>query len=348
MNINIEDIVNQPEQPFSGSIWIGSGGQASFEMGYGFANRNEMIRNTPLTRFGVASGSKIFTAVAICQLAEKGLLRFDTLLKDCLEGTFPDFDPAITIHHLLTHSSGIPDYFDEETMSDYGELWRLVPMYGFTSPAHFLPLFKDKRMKFAPGERFSYSNAGYIVLGLIIEKVTGISFQRYVEENIFRVSGMKDSGYFRLDQLPERTAHGYIDNDGEWKTNIYSIPVIGGADGGAFTTGQDMNRFWGALMEYRLLSRDYTEILLSPQIKQNEHIHYGYGVWIVVKQQRIFKYFVMGSDPGVEMHSSVYPKTRMRAHILANVEHSAGMIARRLDEVIFSSENEEHAEQSQL
>nr|WP_309271860.1 serine hydrolase domain-containing protein [Paenibacillus sp.] len=98
MNINIEDIINQAEHPFSGSIWIGRGGQASFEKGYGFANRNEKIRNTPRMRFGMASGSKIFTAVATCQLVEKGLLRFDTLLKDCLERTFPDFDPAITIH----------------------------------------------------------------------------------------------------------------------------------------------------------------------------------------------------------------------------------------------------------
>nr|WP_309271861.1 hypothetical protein [Paenibacillus sp.] len=144
------------------------------------------------------------------------------------------------------------------------------------------------------------------------------------------------------------TAHGYIENDGAWKTNIYSIPVIGGGDGGAFTTGHDMDRFWGALMECRLLSREYTEMLLAPRIQHNEYIHYGYGIWIVIMQQRIFKYFVMGSDPGVEMHSSMYPKTGMRAHILANVEHSAGTISRRLDEVILSSENEEHTGQSQL
>jgi CubicO group peptidase (beta-lactamase class C family) len=163
-------IAEQHEKsPFSGVIWLKERDKIIFAESYGLANRSEAIPNTLQTRFATASGTKTFTGVAICQLVEQNLLAFDTLLKDCLNISFPTFDPAISVHHLLTHSSGIPDYFDEAVMDDYEDLWKDRPMYSVRSLEDFLPMFQDRAMEFAPGEKFAYSNAGYILLGLIVE-----------------------------------------------------------------------------------------------------------------------------------------------------------------------------------
>ncbi|WP_036717557.1 serine hydrolase domain-containing protein [Paenibacillus harenae] len=339
--MQIEQIIElcsrEADIPFSGAVLVGNDRGPLFEQGYGFANRSEKLRNRTDTRFGMASGCKIFTAVAVCQLVDQGLLSFDTLLRDCLSVSFPHFDPGITVHHLLTHSSGISDYFDEETMNDYADLWKNLPTYAMIEPASFLPMFQNNVMKFAPGDRFSYSNAGFIVLGLIVEQLTGTAFQAYVEERIFRACGMEDTGYFRMDQLPERTAAGYIDSGSTWKTNIYAVPVVGGPDGGAFTTVYDIDRFWQALMGNQLLSKRMTEKMLSPHTSYNEHIHYGYGVWISIIDDEIFKYYVTGSDPGVSMRSSVYVKSNLRAHLLANIDNGTGAIARKMDEVMYNA-----------
>lgn len=221
-------------------------------------------------------------------------------------------------------------------MEDFEALWKDSPMYSLQSPKDFLPMFQNSPMKFSSGDRFSYNNAGFILLGLVVEQITGMEFSDYVEKNIFRQSGMLDSGYFSMNQLPERTAIGYIDGDDQtWKTNIYSLPIKGGPDGGAFTTVHDLDKFWDALLNYQLLSQEYTTILLTPHIQDNNQLYYGYGVWILMLDDAIFKYFVMGSDPGVIMQSSVYPKSKIHAHIIGNINKGAGMIASKIDEVVY-------------
>lgn len=194
-------------------------------------------------------------------------------------------------------------------------------------------------MKFTPGEKFSYNNAGFILLGLIVERVTGMEFPKYIGENVFHVCGMLDSGYFRMDQLPKRTALGYIDSEegDAWRTNVYSVPIIGGPDGGAFTTVRDLVKFWEALFEHKLLTKELTEKLLSPQIHVNKHLYYGYGVWISTIDNEIFKYFVMGSDPGVALRSSVYAESKIHAHVISNIGKGPDVIATRIDDIIRNS-----------
>lgn len=333
----LEEIVKRHDEGedrdirFAGAVLFQSEREPKVAQGYGLANRSEVIPNTTRTRFGIASGCKIFTAVAICQLVQRGSLTFDTLLSE-LEIGQHTFDSGVTVHHLLTHTSGIPDYFDEELMSDFEELWKTTPMYSLTSPQHFLPLFQHNPMKYKPGARFSYNNAGFIVLGLIVEKLTGMSFTDYVEQHIFQPCGMKDSGYFRMDRLPERTAIGYIGNDADWRTNIYSLPIVGGPDGGAYTTVHDLAAFWHALLDNRLLSESLTDTLLFPHVQDSGELHYGYGVWMIRREDETFKYFVMGYDPGVIMQSSYYPQLKAEAHILSNVESGADFIAAEVDE----------------
>ncbi|EJS68494.1 serine hydrolase domain-containing protein [Bacillus wiedmannii] len=293
---------------YSGVILVKEEKGLVYEEAFGYANRNECINNTLQTKFGIASGCKIFTAIGICQLVEKGVITFQTKLKECLSIKFPNFNEDITIHHLLTHSSGIPDYFDESILDNFEDLWKETPMYLLKSLKDFLPLFQSRSMMFAPGSKFHYNNAGFIILGLIIEEQTGLKFTEYIEKNIFKPIGMNDSGYFSLDTLPRYTALGYIkdETNQNWRTNIYSIPIIGGSDGGAFITAPDMLKFWEALFNFEIISREYTKILLTPHIQVNNNQSYGYGIWIETRENEIFKYHVMGYDPGVSFRSAVY------------------------------------------
>ena len=322
----------QKEIDFSGSVHVKKGQTVLVQSGVGFANRAEEIKNEANTRYGIASGCKIFTAVAIAQLVEARKISFDTKLSECIDISFPHFHNDITIHHLLTHTSGIPDYFDEELMDDFEELWIDKPMYHMRRLEDFLPLFQNALMKFSPGERFHYNNAGFIVLGLIVEKMSGLVFTEYVQKHIFDKAGMSDSGYFALDSLPGKTAIGYIDReDGTWKTNVYSLPAIGGSDGGAFVTVGDMVTFWETLMNGELLSETTTKKLLVPYVQSADSDYYGYGVWIEKKENVIYKYHVMGYDPGVSFHSSYYPASDLKIVVCANKSNGAYSVFKEIE-----------------
>ncbi|MBM7588104.1 CubicO group peptidase (beta-lactamase class C family) [Bacillus pakistanensis] len=322
---------------FSGAVLLKNEKDVIHQSAFGYANRVEKQLNIVDTRFGIASGCKLFTAIGICQLVEKGIISFQSRLTDCLEVELPKFDKNITIHHLLTHSSGVPDYFDEDVMDDFEDLWKERPMYLLKGLEDFLPMFQMQPMMFKPGERFQYNNAGFILLGLVIEQQTGRRFTEYIETEIFNQCGMEGSGYFSLDQLPANTAFGYIDSvdDGTWRTNTYSIPIKGGADGGAYITSPDMMRLWEGLLEYKLLCKEYTNLLLKPHICVKEESYYGYGVWINKKEDKIFKYHVMGYDPGVSFHSSVYPESGYKLVVPSNKERGPFNITKAIEDYLF-------------
>ncbi|NUU79569.1 MULTISPECIES: serine hydrolase domain-containing protein [Paenibacillus] len=332
----IEEEMNRID--FSGVVLLKQNGRTLLNLSRGYANRSDEISNQTDTRFGIASGCKIFTAVSICQLIEQGRLSYDTRLADALNIDFPLWDKEITIHQLLTHTSGIPDYFDEEVMEDFADLWKERPVYAMRNGSDFLPMFQHLPMKSVPGERFHYNNAAFIVLGLIVEEQTGQSFTDYVQKHIFTRCGMKNSGYFLTDQLPRNTAIGYIDHDdGSWHTNIFSIPVKGGADGGAYTTAADMIRFWDGLLNYQLLSESATHKLITPHVQEEDETYYGQGVWIDRKEGDIFKVHVMGFDPGVSFMSSVYPDHATQLVVLSNKESGPYPITLAVQEALGSN-----------
>lgn len=333
----------QKDIKFSGTVYVSDEHKTLVELSLGYASRSEELLNNTLTRYGIASGCKIFTSVAICQLVECGKLTFDTKVKDIAGLGLANLDGQITVHHLLTHTSGMPDYYDEEEMDNFEDLWRKIPMYHMRSLTDFLPLFEKKPMKFEVGTRFHYNNAGYIVLGLIVEAVTKRSFTEYVQEHIFDRAGMGRSGYYELDALPPNTALGYIDlPGGAWKTNIYSLPVKGGADGGAFVTVIDMVNFWEALMKHELLSPSVTQQMLTAHTKvDDEGNYYGYGVWIAKNpEDQITKYHVMGYDPGVNFRSSYYPCQSITAVICSNQAHGAYDVMKCVEDSVVWSGNE--------
>ncbi|MCL5117140.1 MAG: beta-lactamase family protein [Firmicutes bacterium] len=320
-------VMEKGVEGFSGAVLVRVGGNQVVAQGFGMANRSDGIPNDTETRFGIASGAKLFTAVAINQLVDAGRLTLDTRLSDCLLHSFPQFDPRVTIHHLLTHSAGVPDYFDEEVMEDFEALWVDRPMYRMRRLEDFLPLFQHRPMLSGVGERFHYSNGGYILLGLVVEQLTHQPFAEYVAEHVFAKAGMTQSGYFEMDSLPPRTALGYIDRpDGHWRTNIYSIPAKGGSDGGVYVTVKDMGAAWDALLNHRLLSRVGMEHLLTPHVATDEDDwHYGYGVWIDQREGEVFKYYLMGYDPGVNFHSAIFPALDALVVVCSN--HSGGAYA---------------------
>lgn len=330
LNKVIEEVSN--ELSFSGVVYMKHDDEVVSKAAYGYANRSEKLSNSINTRFGIASGCKLFTAIAICQLVQGGRLSFNDRLQDILVHDFQHFSDDVTVHHLLTHTSGIPDYFDEEVMDDFEELWVKYPMYTFRELKDFLPLFQYEQMKSTPGEKFHYNNAGFILLGLIVEQVSELTYQDYVGEFIFKKAEMDRSGFFAFESLPSNAALGYIDNqDGTWRTNIYSLPVKGGSDGGAYTTAPDMIKLWESLFNHRLLSEEYTNKLLHSHVVVEEEVNYGYGIWVNKRNGTIFKYHLMGYDPGVSFRSSIYPNDDIKLVILSNKEYGPSDVTKAIE-----------------
>ena len=185
---------------FNGTVLVAEQGRVIFKKGYGEANKEWNIPNTPDTKFRLGSITKQFTATIILQLAEQGKLRLDGKITEYL----PDYPGAtgdkVTISHLLTHSSGIRGYTE---LPNFGKDLSRNPF----TPAEFLKVFWNLPLQFEPGTKFSYSNSGYFILGVIIEKLTSKSYAQVVDENIFKPLGMTNSGYDMPGPiLPKRAA----------------------------------------------------------------------------------------------------------------------------------------------
>ncbi len=322
---------------FSGVAQVAPlGPGASLDFAFGFADRANRIPNRADTRFAMASGCKLFTAVAIGLLIQEGKLALDTCLSECVRSRQFHFGSKVTIEQLLNHTSGVPDYASEEQGVDYATIWKTLPCYTMRHPADFLPLFEKDALKAEPGGDFLYSNSGFVLLALVVEELTGRRFVEFVAERVFQPCGMTRSGYFEMDSLPENTAYGYIPDDGGWRTNIYAVPLIGGGDGGAFTTLSDMRAFWASLLAGRVLPQVMVERFLSPSVQvkeRDETWHYGYGVYLREDHgHRIAS--IEGGDPGVALESQVWLDAGIVTTVLSNLDNGAMAVSQMLDDVI--------------
>lgn len=319
------------EDKFSGVVLITRCDQVLFSGAYGYASRAWQIRNTLGTRFDTASITKLFTAVATLQLIDLKKLALDTRVIDFLnlEGTSISRD--VTVFHLLTHSSGIADDADEEAGESYEELWKTKPNYSVTEAVEFLPQFAYKPPNFHPGQGCRYCNCGYVLLGLLIEKVSGMKYRDYVQQNIFEKIGMLRSGFFRMDRVCEDVAEGNdpIKDDAghliEWKRNIYSYPPIGTPDGGAYVTAGDLDRFIRVVKAGKLLSAEMTESFFTPHVfyrsaKEGTE-KFGYGMWFFIDQaDQIVFCGKDGINAGVSGMVRYYPKDDINVVLLSNME----------------------------
>ena len=316
------------DRDLSGGVLLTHAGQTLFEHSCGYADRAGRTPVTPATRFALASLTKMFTAVTVADLVTSGSLDFDAPVVGLLppERRPSTLRPEVTVHHLLCHTSGIADYCEEDEdspayLEDYGTLWEERPSYSMERPADFLPLFGDLAPYRPPGETFQYSNAGYIVLGLVVEELTGQPFADAVQERVFDRAGMTASGFFRMDEPVPDVAVGYLPRSSPadpWRSNIYRVPVIGGADGGAHSTTRDLDRFLRAYADGTLLG-DQQERVTTRHSDAGDGYSMGYGVLIHPDG----RYGHGGGDPGVEVYASRWPVADVHLVVLCNVEDRA-------------------------
>jgi CubicO group peptidase (beta-lactamase class C family) len=318
---------------FRGCVQISGCRQPVFTGAYGYADLPNQIPNTLETRFATASAGKVFVATAILQLIERGKL----CLYDTLGGVLPwdwhDINTQITVEQLLTHTSGIPDYFDESVMDDYEDLWKDLPNYRIRKNADLLPLFLSKPMMYPRGARFQYNNTGFVVLAMMIEAVTGKPFDAHLHSNIFGPCGMDSTGYYELDSLPARCASSYIDEGRNgFRTNIYSVDAKGTGAGGAFTTVGDIQKFWDALLSYKLLSPETTSNMLRRHSGDEKEGYYGYGVWLKLNGNGTYCPYFQGCDPGVSFISSYDPDADVLITLVSNYGDNVWKLLRSIRE----------------
>jgi CubicO group peptidase (beta-lactamase class C family) len=330
--MNIETLI--PDD-FNGVISVRKNNETILKRAYGYLDIVNKIPNKTETKFATASAGKALVAVGILQLVEKGKLNLEDTIGNILDFDLKAIDKEITIRQLLNHTSGIPDYFDESTMNEYSELWQNFPNYKIRKSIDLIPLFIDKPMMYKAGEKFKYNNTGFVVLGLIIEKKTGLLFDEYLANNIFVPCKMKNTGYYELDRLPENCANAYIYDEErkEYYTNIYSVDAKGTGAGGAFTTINDIENFWDNLLCGELLPEKLLDEMMSIQSHQDDD-YYGYGMWLEKTGKDTFEPMFQGSDPGVSFITSYDRSKRVNITIISNLGNNVWEIKRKIQEIM--------------
>lgn len=243
---------------FSGAVLIAKGDEVQFEKAYGLASRRFNVLNKTTTRFDIGSITKDFTKVAIGQLAQAGKLKVtDTLGKHLPDYPNDDVRERVTIEQLLRNTSGLGDIFTPE----YFAMSRMC----LRKLSDYVPVFADDPLLFEPGTNRRYSNYGYIVLGLIIEAVSGESYYDYVKRNIFDPAGMTGSGFFESDKVVSDVAVGHTqivagsgERGTEWMENTMRLPARGSSAGSSHSTARDLFNFDRAVRRHRLLKPGWT------------------------------------------------------------------------------------------
>ncbi|MFQ5662739.1 MAG: serine hydrolase [Terriglobia bacterium] len=257
---------------FNGSVLVAENGKVIYKKGFGLANMEWGIPNTPDTKFRLGSLTKQFTAMLVVQSVEKGELSLVGTISDYLPYYRKDIGKKVTIHHLLTHTSGIPSY---TSLPNF--FLREISRKPYEVRA-FVETYCSNDLDFEPGSRYSYNNSGYFLLGAILEEVTGKTYEELLQERILEPLGMKDSGYDHHDTILENRAAGYEKSLAGYVNAPYLDTSTVYAAGGLYSTVEDFYLWDQALYTERLLSAEYKEKMFTPSIGQN-----AYG-WIVRKE----------------------------------------------------------------
>jgi CubicO group peptidase (beta-lactamase class C family) len=314
---------------FSGVVLIRRDETTVFSGAYGWATRRWAVPVSSTTRFDTASITKLFTAVAALQLVGEGRLGLDVPIVEVVDLSGTTISPAVTLRHLLTHTSGIADDADEEAGEDYEALWAEKPCYSVIETRDWLPQLAYKPARFDPGVGCRYCNVGYILVGLAIEAVTGTSYRDYVGNAVFGRAEMSASGFFdRREAVPD-VAEGWdpvLDSTGNrtgWTQNIFSYPPIGCPDSGALVSADDLVRFAQAVRAGRLLSAELTEQFLTPQVLHHERddwaVWYGFGLEFVIGENgTVRNTYKDGANAGASGIVRYYPADDLDVVVLSN------------------------------
>lgn len=291
---------------FNGAVLAKHEGQVLLARGVGLANFEHEVPVTPTTKFRIGSITKQFAAMLILQQVQAGKIKLEDPINQYLSDP-PEAWQPVTVHHLLCHTGGIFNFTDSP---EY-----LVKQTHLGRPEkEVLAMFRDKPLRFAPGEKHEYSNSGYVLLGLILEKITGKKFEVVLKERILDPTGMKDSGYDRPLPVLEHRAQGYSRQNDVVRNSIYIDMHATQAAGAIYSTVEDMARWDDALREHKLLSAELTEKMFTPVLDS-----YGYGFVIdnVPRRRQVWH------NGGINGFHSMYvhcPQTRSCTVVLSNFE----------------------------
>jgi CubicO group peptidase (beta-lactamase class C family) len=313
---------------FTGSALVARDGKVIFSNGYGTANIEWNIPNTPLTKFRLGSITKQFTAAAFLVLQERGKLNIQDPVCKYVENC-PSAWNEVTIHHLLTHTAGVPSFTG---FADYRKTM-MIP----TTMDALVGRFKDKPLEFKPGEKMNYSNSGYVLLGHVIEKVAGESYETFLQKNIFDPLKMAGSGYDTHEKILKNRAMGYSTKDGKM---INSLPIdmtIPHAAGALYSTVEDLFKWNEALYSDKLLSAKSRELMMTP-IKNN----YAYGLVVDTRFNRRMVSHGGGIN-GFSTFLARFPEEKVTIAVLRNADYGApgpGRIAQDLAAILFGEKYE--------
>ncbi|MFD1096137.1 serine hydrolase domain-containing protein [Salegentibacter chungangensis] len=257
---------------FSGIILVGKNDSIFSQRTYGYSNIEHKIKNDRNTKFNLASISKSITAVGILKLYDQGKIELNKPIGNYLD-EYPNQRvlDSVTIHQLLTHTAG--------TKAIYGEEYQRTNKNRYRELEDFLPLFENDSLAFSPGSKYEYNGGGFVLLALIIQKVTGENYYDYVQKNIFDPAGMEDTKALEIDGVNYNTADGYsiyLRKDNSLARNDYLISKASGSSG-FYSTAEDLFKLSKALRNYELLSKATTDLMLEPKVK-GYNTHLGYGI----------------------------------------------------------------------
>jgi CubicO group peptidase (beta-lactamase class C family) len=323
---------------FSGVALAWRDGAPTFRYAGGIADRGHGIPIASDTRFAVASVTKLPVAIAALRLVDRDLVGLDQPVIDILP---PAHRTAAmrrehTLHHLLSHTSGLPNYHDDaaQTWASFTSCWDRIPTYHVRRPADMLPLFATLPADFAPGERYAYSDANFILVGLVIEAITGRPFSEVVAEEVFVPAGMTATAFEDLDRAPARLATGYLTADGpyeDWRSNVFSVPAGGMPDGGLITTAEDLAHLMDALLDGRLLAERTLAAMTSAQgPPADSSDRYGYGCELVVEDGVVTVLGHSGTDPGVTAELNHYCASGTTVVVVCNQDRGAWSATKRI------------------
>lgn len=312
---------------FSGDVILAKGDKVLYQAAIGEADKRFHVRMRNDTKLNLASLNKMFTGVAIAQLVENGKLSFS----DTLDKFLPDFPvsgaaKSIRIEHLLTHSSGLRGYMTQEFYDANPNKFRTLD--------DFMKLVKPDPLAFEPGTDRRYSNTGYLVLGRVIEKVTGMSYYDYVDQHVFKPAGMVNTGSFELDGITPNLATGYEKEYTEtgirFRSNAFVTGIRGTSAGGGYSTTEDLRRFSQALQNGKLLSPSMLKRIWTPRPDLHSP-YYGFGFGVLDDPLIIAH---SGGDTGVSTDFEIFPEKGYTFAVLSNYTDAGQQVALKFREVL--------------
>ncbi len=313
------------EDAFSGAVLVAKGDNIIFEKAVGDACKRYSVPNKIDTKFNLGSMNKMFTGTAIVQLAQQGKLKFeDPIIKYLPDYPNKEVAEKVTIHQLLTHTSGMGDFWEVLSGAKWWEIKTVSQLAAQTV---------DKPLLFEPGAQMSYSNAGVVVLGLIIEKLSGMDYYEYIRKNIYEPAGMINSDSYEMDEEIPNLAIGYTKQDYEgrksdrWYNNLFMHFAKGSPAGGGYSTVEDMFRFGQALKNGKLVNAAYFDTLTTGKVDMGPDMKYAY----LFGDRRIDGHRIIGHNggaPGINATFDLYLDNDYTVVVLANYDVAALRMAR--------------------